>query len=508
MEGEKFEIPKYSEFHLPNEMKTEIKNTILEKLDKSFLNFVNKIDQVESLLDKEHILNNKTILEKCSYNELNKITESKDLNIIINEIYDKFSKIMRDKKNTDTKLIYNKLEKENITIKEEYKNLNSEIKLINYNYNDYSYYFGESIRQDAINEKEKEDAFLKNGFGIHKNIDRSIQYGRFEKDIFKEGILVKMEDKDKISFFDGTFQSKENEEETVFNGFYIPPSTGDENSYRLIFFMGEINFKTNTFNGIFCFRGTKIFEVFVGKMIDNFKEGSDTMLISFTYQKLDNYENVTVFRTDMQKGKPKGISLFYHNSKLLEINNDEKDDLKKIISKFLKIKTPEDNPSIYIGNVIFEANKYIPFSENSVLVFSSGQFYLGGIKENLKEGEGYCFTIDESTRDLITVKGVYNNDVLIEGEIFKNDSLLFQGKFKNNLMSLGKYYYDDNEFYVGDFSIDGKRNGRGLYHYADNSEYEGEWKDNKKNGEGTFKNSKGNVFKGVWKDDKLEMISN
>ncbi|MDM8546005.1 MORN repeat-containing protein [Candidatus Venteria ishoeyi] len=52
------------------------------------------------------------------------------------------------------------------------------------------------------------------------------------------------------------------------------------------------------------------------------------------------------------------------------------------------------------------------------------------------------------------------------------------------------------------YYVCGKRNGKGVYIYPDQSSYDGSWKDGKKNGYGVYYWPSGNVYRGEWKDNQ------
>ena len=56
--------------------------------------------------------------------------------------------------------------------------------------------------------------------------------------------------------------------------------------------------------------------------------------------------------------------------------------------------------------------------------------------------------------------------------------------------------------YEGEFTND-KRNGRGVLTYGDGNRYDGEWKDGKQNGRGVYTWANGNRYDGEWKDGKM-----
>ena len=55
--------------------------------------------------------------------------------------------------------------------------------------------------------------------------------------------------------------------------------------------------------------------------------------------------------------------------------------------------------------------------------------------------------------------------------------------------------------YAGEF-IDGLRQGRGTYKFANRTIYNGYWEDDKRHGKGTCKFASGNVYEGDWVADK------
>ena len=51
-----------------------------------------------------------------------------------------------------------------------------------------------------------------------------------------------------------------------------------------------------------------------------------------------------------------------------------------------------------------------------------------------------------------------------------------------------------------------KKEGRGVYRYADGASYDGEWKADKKEGRGIYKSKNGDSYDGEWKNDELKSI--
>jgi len=50
---------------------------------------------------------------------------------------------------------------------------------------------------------------------------------------------------------------------------------------------------------------------------------------------------------------------------------------------------------------------------------------------------------------------------------------------------------------------DGKRNGRGIFYYANGSKYDGEWSGDLKHGDGTFVFEDGTIYEGPFNNDKM-----
>jgi len=100
----------------------------------------------------------------------------------------------------------------------------------------------------------------------------------------------------------------------------------------------------------------------------------------------------------------------------------------------------------------------------------------------------------------------------------------FIGTFSGGAMSNGMYYYANNDVYKGDF-VDNKRDGEGHYidsdgtifkgtyekgkrvegylEYVDGSIYSGQFKGVKKHGKGTLRTATGKVYAGYWENDEF-----
>ena len=66
----------------------------------------------------------------------------------------------------------------------------------------------------------------------------------------------------------------------------------------------------------------------------------------------------------------------------------------------------------------------------------------------------------------------------------------------------GKFYFDDGEYYIGQF-LNGLRHGNGtLYYRNGNVQYEGEFINDKAEGDGRFIDEEGNQYIGKFLDGK------
>lgn len=66
----------------------------------------------------------------------------------------------------------------------------------------------------------------------------------------------------------------------------------------------------------------------------------------------------------------------------------------------------------------------------------------------------------------------------------------------------GVYIYADNSIYIGDF-VDGKAEGQGSCYYSDGERYTGSWKNHDYNGKGTLHRADGTFEEGYWIDGEL-----
>lgn len=70
------------------------------------------------------------------------------------------------------------------------------------------------------------------------------------------------------------------------------------------------------------------------------------------------------------------------------------------------------------------------------------------------------------------------------------------------LIQRGPYELDNGAIYVGEWTKEGLRHGKGLQIWKDGSKYEGYWKNDMANGKGRLIHSDGDVYEGEWYNDK------
>ena len=145
------------------------------------------------------------------------------------------------------------------------------------------------------------------------------------------------------------------------------------------------------------------------------------------------------------------------------------------------------NEFIYLTNIENDLSGLPIFLENSIKIL--------GIHKGNNETEKYCDfiypVIDIISKDIYKKR---NNGKYIKGKYVYEDDKYYIGEFKDNIPNGKgiKYYKNGNIKYEGDF-INDKREGNGKYIYEDGEYYIGEWKNNFRHGKGIMYYKNGNI---------------
>jgi hypothetical protein len=136
---------------------------------------------------------------------------------------------------------------------------------------------------------------------------------------------------------------------------------------------------------------------------------------------------------------------------------------------------------------------------------SKNEVYEGDFFQNMRHGIGHMFYSTgneyhgEWYEDKIHGYGVmywYTSSEKYEG-YWKDNQPNGEGKLT--------YYNLDNEtcnYYEGNF-IDGKREGYGVFYYADGSRYKGQWSNNQKHGIGEYCTPSGVIQRSIFENDRI-----
>lgn len=141
----------------------------------------------------------------------------------------------------------------------------------------------------------------------------------------------------------------------------------------------------------------------------------------------------------------------------------------------------------------------------------------GAFSDSGKSDSGFSYASDKSASDKSEPQGEFKR-IEIDGDLFEGYFLngkkngrgkytwangdVYDGMWKDGKRDgYGKRIFKDGEKYEGQWH-DGKKHGRGTYTWADGTYYEGEFADGNFNGFGKKVYSSGDVYEGQWKDDK------
>lgn len=124
-------------------------------------------------------------------------------------------------------------------------------------------------------------------------------------------------------------------------------------------------------------------------------------------------------------------------------------------------------------------------------------------KANNKNGDGYTRDIKAPAVHLMELPD-YSNPQTKATEsklgIFNYDQP--PTPTSKTLIERGPYELDNGAVYVGEWTKDGLRHGKGMQVWKDGSKYEGYWKNDMANGKGRLIHSDGDVYEGDWLNDK------
>ncbi len=234
-------------------------------------------------------------------------------------------------------------------------------------------------------------------------------------------------------------------------------------------YVGE--FKDDTFHG----QGSYTFadgENYVGEFKDGFYHGQGTL----------TFTNGDKFVGEYKNGKKHGQGIYTH------ANGDN-----------------------YVG----EYKNGIRHGQGT-FTFADGANYVGNFKDEKRHGQGtYTFS------DGRVWQGQWRNDEWVSGNKYAAGEYNQLSNLPNCpgspalVSNIDKVPFWSNCYgiininigeYSGDISeaeyIDDKRNGIGIYKYADGSKYVGQFKDDMRHGQGTFTHASGDKYVGEFKNDK------
>ena len=357
-------------------------------------------------------------------------------------------------------------------------------------------YEDDSVYLGMINENNK-----RSGIGYFAEHDKSyIFFGDWKEDFHQKGILILAKER-VIEIFIGTFEL---EEDVIFNfdGFFLPvlsnPEEHNENN-SLSFAYGKFINHRKTVEGVMVYscNSSKDFDVYIGKLTEFKKNDENGILINYFNNESIIYKGQFVSDSKLNDG----VMLKPH-SYLFELKYSKDGTLSESKSVFLKL----NDESIFNGKIVLQGANTLNLGSSGIVLFKNNHIYIGSFLKGKKHGNGEYMIRNESNSILFMYIAEFIDDKIANGKIFKlNDNInftVYEGGFNDNLPSQGKYYYENNECYEGEF-WNNMRQGKGRYDYLDKCYYEGEWKNNNKHGRGLYVDNENNAFESNWNNNNF-----
>ena len=151
--------------------------------------------------------------------------------------------------------------------------------------------------------------------------------------------------------------------------------------------------------------------------------------------------------------------------------------------------------SCYIGNWRsgnqYGMGMYISSEENEISNCPLGMYYVGEWSSDEKSGKGTCY---DRYGNLI-YRGTFANDWPTQTYPMTGYEMTGYNNYKFECIE-----YPSGDCYIGE-TIDGKRDGRGVYIWSNGNMWYGSWLDDKKDGYGIYMSYQGEISIGVWEGD-------
>ena len=169
----------------------------------------------------------------------------------------------------------------------------------------------------------------------------------------------------------------------------------------------------------------------------------------------------------------------------------------------------KENSPIYLGVIEYNKEKksyYPKNNETNMLIYSNNDVYQGSLLANtfyIKNGKGKCLL---NSKQLV-IEGEFENNIIKETiKIYPKgkEDVFFKGTHNKMKPTEGEIHYYNKDFYQGQFNDEFQLSGKGKYIYNNNIVYEGEWKNNNKHGKGTIiKDNNGDKYEVEYENDNL-----